>query len=63
MSDHRKRHAELHKALDELVACYIGSTTPEDLRAYKGLRNTTIMELIEWSHKATQDANVCKEKL
>jgi hypothetical protein len=48
MSDeHRKRHQQLHKALDELVADYIGET--EALPS-----KTTILELINWSYKQTQ---------
>jgi hypothetical protein len=35
----------LHKALDCLTAVYIGSTGLD-----RGLRNTSIMDLIEWSH-------------
>ncbi len=46
-AEHRKRHEQLHKALDELVADYIGET--------KGLpSNTTILELINWSHEKTR---------
>ncbi len=48
--EHKARHRELHKALDELVADYI------DTQAYpsaKGLIETTVMELIEWSHAQT----------
>lgn len=42
--DHIKRHGELHRALDELMADYITHT--------KGLPvETTVMQLMEWSHK------------
>ena len=42
-----KIHKELHTSLDKLVACYI--TVQK-----KGLRDTTVMELIEWSHEQTK---------
>ena len=48
---HKKRHEELHRALDELVADWIshhGIGKP-----YRGLTNTSIMELIKWSHEQT----------
>ena len=42
---HLERHKELHKSLDELFADFI---------AYGGGRTTsTIMELINWTHKQT----------
>ncbi len=46
--EHIQRHVELHKALDELIADYI--THKEGLPA-----ETTVMQLIEWSHKQTKD--------
>lgn len=45
--EHKKRHEELHKALDELVADYI--THHQDSR----LTGTTVMQLMEWSFKQT----------
>lgn len=50
--DHRERHKKLHEALDELAACYMLSTG-------KRVSNTTLLELLEWSHKATLDADAC----
>jgi len=45
--EHRQRHIELHRSLDELLADWIGNT--------EGLPSTsTIMELIEWSHSQTE---------
>jgi hypothetical protein len=41
------RHVELHRNLDELIACYISETE-------KLLSNTTVMELMEWSHEMTK---------
>lgn len=54
MGDNRARHKELHKALDELVACYVTSNKG------KGLNNTTLMDLMRWSHAATEDPKVCQ---
>ena len=41
---HKKRHTELHRALDELVADFI---------TYTGKRpsQSTVLELMEWSAK------------
>lgn len=46
--EHTKRHVELHKAFDELVADYIahGNGLPS---------KTTITELIKWSFQQTID--------
>jgi len=43
---HRKRHLELHRALDELLADFIGHTgqTPS---------GTTVMTFTRWSHLQT----------
>jgi hypothetical protein len=41
--EHKKRHQELHKCLDELVADFINFTG-------KSLSGATIMELMEWSY-------------
>ena len=44
--EHKNRHEELHKALDELFADFI---------AHGGGRTTnTIMDLIDWSYIQTQ---------
>ena len=50
--DHRKIHEELHKSLDMLMADYI--TYNSDKR----FSNTTVMELMLWSHKQT----ICPEE-
>jgi len=44
--EHKERHVFLHKCLDELVADYIAKTG-------KRLSNSTIMELVQWSHDQT----------
>jgi hypothetical protein len=46
--EHRQRHLELHQAFDELLADWIGHQ-PIDSR--KGISNTTIAELMRWSHE------------
>lgn len=49
-----ERHRELHHSLDELVACFIASTG-------RSLRETSIMQLMEWSHRATIEVERCYE--
>ncbi len=44
--EHIKRHKELHKNLDELIADYLSATR-------KNLSNSTIMDLIDWSFEQT----------
>lgn len=44
--EHIKRHQELHKSLDELVADMIENTA-------KMLNETTVMELMTWSYQQT----------
>ncbi len=43
---HKKRHQELHKAVDELFADYI-THHPEQI----GFTSMPIMQLLEWSAK------------
>jgi len=45
--DHKARHVELHKMLDELAADFISQTG-------KRLNNSTCIELLEWSYQQTQ---------
>jgi hypothetical protein len=47
---HRQRHVELHQALDELCADW-AMHQPQG----KIFSNSTIMELMEWSYKQTQE--------
>lgn len=47
-NEHRQRHRELHNSLDELVADFIIGTG-------KLPSETTVMELMQWSHKQTID--------
>lgn len=44
--EHKIRHQELHKSYDELMADFMRHTT-------KLPSNTTMMELIKWSHQQT----------
>jgi hypothetical protein len=44
---HRKRHARLHKMLDELIADFIDETQALPSK-------TTLLELLKWSYKQTQ---------
>jgi len=44
--EHRTRHAELHRALDELTADWIGSTGSLPSKS-------TVLDLIQWSHAQT----------
>lgn len=44
--EHLKRHEELHKSLDELVADWIRHTN-------EFLCVSTVFELMEWSHSQT----------
>lgn len=45
--EHRQRHCDLHKALDEIAADFIAQ--------HRGKRpgNTTLLELMDWSYKQT----------
>ena len=45
--EHRRRHVELHHHLDELVGDYL------TWNRNKVPSNTTVMELIVWSHQQT----------
>jgi hypothetical protein len=51
---HRRRHVELHQALDELAADYIRHQ-PIGGGLTKRLGNTTVLELLEWSHAQTEN--------
>jgi len=45
--DHIKRHQELHRSLDELLADFLMHNTD------KLPSTTTVFELLNWSHKQT----------
>ena len=58
--EHIARHQELHKALDELVADYLRHHPPkftaDNVKDHPKLpSNTTLLELMEWSHQQTID--------
>ena len=44
--EHRQRHIELHKALDELVACFCAQT-----KFYPS--KTVVYDLLHWSYRQT----------
>ena len=46
--EHKKRHAELHKAMDELLADWIGATEGLPSKA-------SILDLVKWSHAQTKN--------
>ena len=52
--EHKKAHRELHKCLDNLIADYL-IHHPE-----RGLNNSTIMDLLEWSYIQTLDPTPLK---
>jgi len=51
--DRVQRHRDLHRALDELVACYL-ETTRKDLKR-KPLGSLSMHEFSEWSQGMTID--------
>ena len=46
--EHKQRHVELHKKLNELCADFISQTG-------KYPSKTTMLELMEWSHEQTKN--------
>lgn len=46
--EHKARHIELHKALDELVADWIRHTKLLPC-------NATVMDVLKWSHEQTEN--------
>jgi len=51
--EHKKRHQELHQALDELVADFISNTNALP-------SSTTIFELMKWSNEQTENPTEVK---
>lgn len=51
--EHVKRHQELHKSLDELLGDFITHTGQRPSQS-------TIMELLRWSHQQTIDPEEVK---
>lgn len=49
--EHRDRHLELHRALDELLADWAAQQPRDGSRLFQ---NTTIAELMEWSYQQTK---------
>lgn len=55
-AEHRRRHKKLHRAFDELAADWaLHNCTPKSIMngEPKLFSNTTIMELMQWSHRQT----------
>lgn len=50
-----ERHKELHRALDELLACFVNANPG------KGFSKTTLFELMEWSHAVTKNPALCPQ--
>lgn len=51
--EHKERHEQLHKSLDELVADFISHN---DI----SLRDVSVMDLIQWSYDQTQNPTPTK---
>lgn len=51
LEEHRARHQELHRMLDELVADFINHQP----RERHGFLDVTIGELMEWSFEQSKD--------
>ena len=49
--EHKLRHAQLHKALDELVGDFINHTGGFPSK-------TTVLELMKWSYEQTKNPSV-----
>jgi hypothetical protein len=49
LEEHQKRHVLLHGAFDELVADFL------EHHREKMPSTTTVMELMQWSHRQTQE--------
>jgi hypothetical protein len=52
--EHRERHVLLHQMLDELIADYLAHV--REARP----SNTTLMQLMKWSHAQTQEPATVK---
>lgn len=53
--EHRRIHVELHQALGFLVGDWLNHNLVYGAGEPKTLCNTTIFELMEWSHRQTID--------
>jgi hypothetical protein len=48
--EHQQEHQRLHRALDELLACYISETSSLGLKRGGSIYNP-ILELLQWGHE------------
>lgn len=54
--EHRQRHVELHRCLDELYADYLNHNMPRPSDpTHRDFFPVGVNDLIVWSHKQTQD--------
>jgi hypothetical protein len=50
--EHQQAHKLLHRALDELLGCYINETSSLGLKRCGSIQNP-IVELLQWAHEKT----------
>lgn len=51
--EHQEHHVRLHRAFDELLACYIEESRVGVGAGRSGSITNTILQLMEWSHQKT----------
>lgn len=56
VEEHKQRHIELHKSLDELFADYI-SHHPEEIQ----FTEMPLMKLLTWAHEQTKNPTELKQ--
>lgn len=62
--EHQQEHIRLHKALDELLACYISESWEMEKHGsgvHVTLNGTSIMDLIRWGYGKTLMPSPCEE--
>lgn len=57
--EHQAEHIRLHRAFDELCACYLTETRRENGR---GSVHDSIFQLMEWSHQKTMQPSPSPEQ-
>jgi hypothetical protein len=53
--EHKARHEELHRSLDELMADYRVHHPYTNSGANKSFNEISVWELVEWSHEQTKN--------
>ena len=56
VTDLKKRHGELHRAFDELLACYL-------IESGKTISQTQLMDFIKWSHRMTENPTCVQHQM